>query len=57
MSASGLRFLVYVPVGGRGEGDKLAGGGRTSVEIEIKTKDLDGLFKGLENARMSGVEF
>ena len=46
-----------VGAGGRGEGDKLAGGNRISVEIEIKTDDIDGLFKGLENARMSGVEF
>ena len=45
-----------VGAGGRGEGDKLAGGNRISVEIEIKTDDIDGLFKGLENARMSGVE-
>ena len=46
-----------VGAGGRGEGDKLSGGNRISVEIEIKTDDIDGLFKGLENARMSGVEF
>ncbi len=46
-----------VGAGGRGEGDKLGGGNRVSVEIEIKTKDIGGLFKGLENARMSGVEF
>jgi microcompartment protein CcmK/EutM len=46
-----------VGAGGRGEGDKIAGGNRISVEIEISTKDIDGLFKGLENARMSGVEF
>ena len=46
-----------VSAGGRGEGDKVSGGGRISVEIEIKTDDIDGLFKGLENARMSGVEF
>ena len=45
-----------VSAGGRGEGDKVSGGGRISVEIEIKTDDIDGLFKGLENARMSGVE-
>ncbi len=46
-----------VGAGGRGEGDKVAGGDRISVEIEIKTQDIGGLFKGLENARMSGVEF
>ena len=46
-----------VGAGGRGEGDKIAGGNRISVEIEISTKDINGLFKGLENARMSGVAF
>ena len=46
-----------VGAGGRGEGDKIAGGNRISVEIEISTKDINGMFKGLENARMSGVEF
>ena len=39
-----------------GEGGALSGN-RVSVEIEIQTDDIDGLFKGLENARMSGVEF
>jgi len=44
-----------VGAGGRGAG--VSGSSRISVEIEIKTDDIDGLFKGLENARMSGVEF
>ena len=39
-----------------GEGGALSGN-RISVEIEIQTDDVNGLFKGLENARMSGVEF
>ena len=39
-----------------GEGGALSGN-RVSVEIEIQTDDIDGLFKGLENARMSGVAF
>jgi hypothetical protein len=39
-----------------GEGGALSGN-RMSVEIEIQTDDINGLFKGLENARMSGVEF
>ena len=39
-----------------GEGGALSGN-RVSVEIDIQTDDIDGLFKGLENARMSGVEF
>ncbi len=46
-----------VGAGGRGSGDQIAGGDRISVEIEISTKDINGMFKGLENARMSGVEF
>ena len=41
--------------GGRGVG--IGGSSRISVEIEISTNDINGLFKGLENARMSGVEF
>ena len=39
-----------------GEGGVLSGN-RVSIEIEIQADDIDGLFKGLENARMSGVEF
>lgn len=27
-----------------------------SVELELKTKDIDGLFKGLENAKMTHIE-
>ena len=44
-----------VGAGGRGAG--MSGSSRISVEIEIQTDDIDGLFKGLENARLSGVEF
>ena len=44
-----------VGAGGRGAG--LQGSSRISIEIEISTKDINGLFKGLENARLSGVEF
>jgi hypothetical protein len=39
-----------------GEGGALSGN-RISIEIEIQADNIDGLFKGLENARMSGVEF
>ena len=46
-----------VGAGGRGPGGSMTEGSRISVELEIKTQDIDGLFKGLENARMSGVEF
>ena len=35
----------------------MSGSSRISIEIEIQTDDIDGLFKGLENARLSGVEF
>ena len=41
--------------GGRGKG--FGGGDRISVEIEISTDDITGLFKGLEQAKMSNVEF
>ena len=44
-----------VGAGGRGAG--MSGSSRISIEIEISTKDINGMFKGLENARMSGVEF
>ncbi len=44
-----------VGAGGRGAG--MSGSSRISIEIEISTKDINGLFKGLENARLSGVEF
>ena len=44
-----------VGAGGRGAG--LQSSSRISIEIEISTNDINGLFKGLENARMSGVEF
>ena len=44
-----------VGAGGRGKG--LGGGDRISVEIEISTDDINGLFKGLEQAKMSNVQF
>ena len=44
-----------VGAGGRGAG--MSGSSRISIENEIQTDDIDGLFKGLENARLSGVEF
>jgi len=44
-----------IGAGGRGKG--LGGGDRISVEIEISTNDIDGLFKGLEAAKMSNVQF
>ena len=50
-----LTLTQGTSVGGGGKG--LGGGDRISVEIEIKSDDLDGVFKGLENARMENVEF
>ncbi|MBS3921534.1 MAG: zinc ribbon domain-containing protein [Nitrosarchaeum sp.] len=44
-------------VGGGGRGQGVGGGDRISVEIEISTDDINGLFKGLEQARMGKVEF
>lgn len=44
-----------VGAGGRGKG--MSDSDRISVEIEITTDDIDGLFKGLEAARMSNVQF
>jgi len=48
-----LTFEHGVAAGGRAEGG-LAGTGGLSVEIELKCKDMDNLFKGLENAKMHG---
>lgn len=44
-----------IGAGGRGKG--LSDSDRISVEIEITTDDIEGLFKGLETARMSNVQF
>lgn len=44
-----------IGAGGRGKG--LGNSERISVEIEINTEDIDGLFKGLEAARMSNIQF
>lgn len=43
-----------VGAGGRGKG--ISDSDRISVEIEITTDDIEGLFKGLEAARMSNVQ-
>jgi len=40
-----------------GKGKGVSGSDRISVEIEIATKDIDGLFKGLEQAKMGNIEF
>lgn len=43
-----------IGAGGRGKG--IGNSERISVEIEITTEDINGLFKGLEAARMSNVQ-
>ena len=50
-----LTLSKDVEAGGRGQG--LGGSSRISIELEISTNDINGLFKGLENARMADVEF
>ena len=50
-----LTLSKDVQAGGRGQG--LGGSSRISIELEISTNDINGLFKGLENARMADVEF
>ena len=51
-----LTFEKDVAAGGRAEGG-FSGIGGMSVEVELKTKDIDGLFRGLEQAKMSKVKF
>ena len=50
-----LTLSKDVEAGGRGQ--DLGGSSRISIEIEISTRDINGLFKGLENARMVDVGF
>jgi hypothetical protein len=45
-----------IGAGGRAEGGFIGVGG-LSVEVELKTKDIDGLFRALEQAKMSKVKF
>ena len=52
-----IHLTLDKEVGAGGRGSSEGGAGRISVEIEISTKDIDGMFKGLEQARMSNVEF
>ena len=49
-----LTFEKDVQAGGRADGGVLGVGG-LSIEVELKTKDMDGLFKGLEKAKMAGI--
>jgi len=50
-----LTFEKDVQAGGRAEGGFMGTGG-LSIEAEIKTDDIDGLFKGLENAKLAGIK-
>lgn len=50
-----ITFEKDFGAGGRAEGSNFGVGGM-SIEIEIKTKDIDGLFKGLERAKMSKIK-
>jgi hypothetical protein len=40
-----------------GRGPDIGGGSRISIEVEISSKDIDGIFRALEQARMAGIEF
>jgi hypothetical protein len=40
-----------------GRGPDIGGGSRISIEVEISSKDIDGIFSALEQARMAGIEF
>lgn len=51
-----ITFEKNVQAGGRSDGS-FAGTGGVSVEIELKTKDMDALFKALENAKMHKLKF
>jgi hypothetical protein len=51
-----LTFEKDVSAGGRAEGGIMGVGG-LSVEVELKTKDIDALFQALEQARMESVQF
>ena len=50
-----LTFEKDVEAGGRATGGPSTGG--LSVEVELKTKDVDGLFRALEQAKMANVKF
>lgn len=50
-----LTFESDVKAGGRAEGGILGVGG-LSIEVELKTNDIDSLFRGLERAKMAGIK-
>ena len=49
-----LIFEKDVQAGGRDQGIH---GGKYTIEIELKTDDIDGLFRALEEAKMSHLRF
>jgi hypothetical protein len=51
-----ITFEKDVSAGGRSQ-NSFAGTGGMSVEMELKTKDIDSLFKALENAKMYKLKF
>jgi hypothetical protein len=51
-----LTFEKDVSAGGRSAGS-IAGTGGVSVEIDLKTKDIDALFQAFENAKMYKLKF
>ncbi len=50
-----LTFEKDVEAGGRAGGGALGIGG-LSIEVELKTNDIDALFRGLERAKMAGIK-
>jgi RNA polymerase subunit RPABC4/transcription elongation factor Spt4 len=50
-----LTFEKDVEAGGRAGGGVLGVGGM-SIEVELKTSDIDSLFRGLERAKMAGIK-
>jgi hypothetical protein len=50
-----LTFEKDVEAGGRASGGALGIGG-LSIEVELKTRDIDALFRGLERAKMAGIK-
>jgi len=49
-----LTFEKSVEAGGRSGGLE---SGKYSIEVELKTDQIDELFRALEQAKMSGIKF
>lgn len=52
-----IHLVLDKSVQAGGRGFSFTGGDRISIEIEISTKDIDGLFNALERARLENIEF